>query len=320
MMKKISTLVISSLGLVALASGCAVDAVESEELLGTEEQEAQVCSNDQATNAIAASMAVVMAREVGRWDPRQDLTKTSIQICYSWGCQWTDIVALTQAAKNRCTSRGYVINNVPCGKLQGLLDLQVYGAGAQFGGASLTDAGVLRNRLVSYYNDQKNCIDDTARNGDGQAQNCPAESNELAKYKDTMSGSTCAGSKDFWYKATYAAGHAMAGQPLSGPDSQQLKNNLKWAGGVQNPYLAYEADPNVAGDVKVDPLDGTTGDGSSGSGSCEVAANPVWNGTRNVCDITNDSKVMYSCCTCGGQQRSWKQAVGQPVGWFACRL
>jgi hypothetical protein len=319
MMKKISTLVISSLGLVALASGCAVDAVESEELLGTEDLEAQVCSNDQAVNAIAASMAVVMAREVGRWDPGQDLTKTWVLRNYSWGSQWAEIVALTQAAKDRCDDRGYG----QCNKLQGLLNLQVYGAGAQFGGAELSDVNVLSSRMVSYYNDQKNCIDDTARNGDGQPQNCPKESNELDKYKSTTSGSTCAGSKDFWYKATYAAGHPMAGQPLSGTDSQQLKNNLKWAGGTQNPYLAYEADPNVAGDVKVDPLDGTTGDGTSGSGSCEVAANPVWKVNKYVCDITNDAKTIGACCSCGGQQRTWKLAVGQPTEpspWYACRL
>jgi hypothetical protein len=135
-----------------------------------------------------------------------------------------------------------------------------------------------------------------------------------------MSGSTCAGGKDYWYKARYAAGHPMAGQPLSGTDSQQLKNNLKWAGGNQNPYLAFEADPYVAGDVKVDPLDGTTGGTSSGSGSCDVAANPVWNVNKWTCDITNDAKTIGACCTCNGQQRTWKTAVGQPAGWFACRI
>lgn len=311
MMKKISTLVISSLGLVALASGCAVEAMDSEQL-GTEEQEAVVCSNDQATNALIASMAVVMGREVGRWDPRQDLAQVPFT---SDG--WTrDIIALTSAAKNRCSSRGYG----QCTVLQGLLNLQVVGAGMQFGGATLNDPNVLRSRMISYYTSQKSCIDDTARNGDSQPQNCPAESNELAKYRDSMSGSTCAGGKDYWYKATYAAGHPLAGKPLSGTDSAQLKNNLLWAGGTQNPYLSFESDPAVAGDVKVDPLDGTTGGSGSGSGQVDVAMNPVLINGRYKCDDTNEDKSVPTNrpCTCNGQARTWK--VATTAGFWSCKL
>lgn len=319
MMKKISTLVISSLGLMALASGCAVDAVESEELLGTEEQEAVVCSNDQATNSIIAGMAVVMAREVGRWQAKTDLTKTSVQICYSWGCQSTDIVALTQAAKDRCAARGAG----QCKDLQNLLNLQTGGSGIQFGGVTLTDPGVLRNRLVSYYGNQKNCYDDTARNGDSQAQNCPAENHELEMYWATTSGSTCAGGKDYHYKAKYAAGHPKAGQPLSGTDAAQLRNTLKWAGEMGNggnEFLKFEAnmDPNVEGDVKIDPDDNTTGGSGSGSGACEAAANPVWVNNAFKCDNTNVAKTIGTCCTCNGEQRSWKAAFQS--GFFACKL
>lgn len=309
MIKKFSTLVIGALGVVSLASGCGMEAVESEEL-GTEELEAQVCSNDQATNALIASMAVVMGREVGRWDPRQDLAKVWVNPD-GWN---REVVALTTAAKNRCSSRGYG----QCTVLQNLLNLQTSGSGLQFGGAQLTDPNVLRSRMISYYDSQKTCIDDTARNGDSQAQNCPAESNELNKYKDTTSGSTCAGAKDFWYKATYAAGHPMAGKPLSGTDSAQLKNNLKWAGGTQNPYLSFESDPNVAGDVKIDPDDNTTGTSGSGSGACEAAANPVWVNNAWKCDNTNNPKTIGSCCTCNGQSRSWKAAF--QTGFYQCKL
>jgi hypothetical protein len=306
MKKKISTLVISSLGLMALASGCTMEAVESEEL-GTEELEAQVCSNDQATNALIASMAVVMAREVGGWNPKTDLAKVPFT---SDG--WTrDIVALTTTAKNKCSSRGYG----QCTVLQNLMNLQTSGSGLQFGGAQLTDPNVLRSRMLSYYDSQKTCIDDTARNGDqNQPQQCPGESNSLVKYKDSMSGSTCAGAKDFWYKATYAG----TSTPLNATDSAQLKNNLKWAGGTQNPYLSFETDPNVAGDVKIDPDDNTTGVSGSGSGACEAAANPVWINNAWKCDNTNVPKVVGACCTCNGQSRSWKTAVSP--GFYRCSI
>jgi hypothetical protein len=326
MMKKISTLVISSLGLVALASGCAVDAVESEELLGTEEQEAVVCSNDQATNSIVAGMAVVAAREIGRWQAKTDLTKTSVLIQYSWGSMWSDVVALTQEAKNRCNARkaaGVPDVTTDCKTLQDLLNLQTSGSGVQFGGVTLTDPGVLRNRLVSYYDNQKNCYDDTARNGDNQPQNCPKESHELEMYWATTSGSTCAGGKDYHYKAKYAAGHPKAGQPLSGTDAAQLRNTLKWAGEMGNggnEFLKFEAniDPNVEGDVKIDPDDNTTGGSGSGSGACEAAANPVWSNPLGMmkCDNTNIAKTVGTCCTCNGEQRVWKTAV-QP-GLFRC--
>jgi hypothetical protein len=306
MKKKISTLVISSLGLMALASGCTMEAVETE-ALGTEELEAQVCSNDQATNALIASMAVVMAREVGGWNPKTDLAKVFVNPD-GWN---REVVALTTTAKNKCSARGYG----QCTVLQGLLNLQTSGAGMQFGGAQLTDANVLRSRMLSYYDSQKTCIDDTTRNGDqNQPQQCPGESNSLVKYKDSMSGSTCAGGKDYWYKATYAG----TSTPLNATDSAQLKNNLKWAGGSQNPYLAFETDPAVAGDVKIDPLDGTTGGGSSGSGSCEAAMNPVMVNNAWKCDNSNEMAKLNACCTCGGQQRSWKAAFQS--GFVACKL
>jgi hypothetical protein len=299
---------------VALASGCAVDAVESEELLGTEEQGAQVCNNDQATNALIASMAVVMAREVGRWDAEQDLTTT--WVWRSATNQWVEIVALTQTAKNRCSARGYG----QCYDLQNLFNLQVNGSGMQFGGAQLTDVNVLSSRMISYYRDQRTCIDDTNNNGDrGQSNQCPGESNELNYYRTSTSWMTCVTGKDYWYKATYPAGHYQQFQPLNATDAAQLRNQLKWAGGTQNPYLAFETDPNVAGDVKIDPLEGATGGSSSSSGSCEVAMNPVPYGTDFKCDNTNVAKPAGSCCTCGtATLKTWKPAL--MAGWYKCTL
>jgi hypothetical protein len=313
MIKKISALVISSLGVVALSSGCAVDAVESEELLGTEEQEAQVCSNDQATNAIISTMAVVVAREVGRWQPKTDL---KMDASSNWN------LALTSTAIARCNDRKN--RNVPganynCKDTANLLALQWGSAGMQFGGAQMTNDAILQQRLYSYWNNQMNCSND--QNGDqGQAHQCPGESHELTMYRATTSGSTCAGGKDYWYKATYAAGHPKAGQALSVADATQVRNNLKWAGesgGGGNPYLQYELDPNVPGDIKVDPLDENTGGGTGSTGGIEAAVNPVWfNNSYWKCDNTNVTKTIGAACSCGGTQRSWKAAI--KPGFFHC--
>jgi hypothetical protein len=283
-------------------------------------------------------MAVVAAREMGRWEAKTDLTKTSVLIQYSWGSQWSDIIALTPAAKAQCNLRKYgnpnAVPPIPpkpeasqikhdCGGVQELLNLQTMGSGLQFGGVTLTDPGVLRNRLVSYYDNQKNCYDDTARNGDAQAQNCPKENHELEMYWATTSGSTCAGGKDYHYKARYAAGHPKAGQPLSGTDAAQLRNTLKWAGEMGsggNEFLKFEAnmDPNVEGDVKIDPDDNTTGGTGTSAPNCEAAANPVWSSTLGMmkCDNTNIAKTVGACCTCNGEQRVWKTAPAP--GMFRC--
>jgi hypothetical protein len=306
MMKKISTLVISSLGLVALASGCAVDAVESEELLGTEEQEAVVCSNDQATNALIAALAVNMAKEVGSWDTRPYLSSDGYKL------------SLTSAAFTKCNSRG-----APgCPVTSSLLLLQTGGSGLQYGGVQLTDPNVFRSRLMSYHGDQVNCYADTVRNGDSQSQNCPAESHELTLYSTVSQSTACVGGKDFWFKAKYVAPHPMAGQPLSGTDAAQLRNALKWAGGNQNPWLAFEVDPNVVGDVKIDPIEGSTSNGTSSTGAADVALNPVW-ATNPApgwwkCDNINDMSKLNMPCTCNGQQRTWKTAVLS--GYLSCKL
>jgi hypothetical protein len=313
MMKKISAVMISSLGLVALASGCAVDAVESEDL-GTEEQGAVVCENDQATNSIIAGMAVVMAREVGRWQPKTDLALVPND--------WTGRIQLTSAAIARCNdrkNRGVAGANANCSDMQNLLSLQSGSAGLQFGGVTMSDPEILRLRLLSYWDRQRNC--DYDPNGDqGRADQCPAENHELTMYRATTTGSTCAGGKDFWYKATYAAGHPKAGQPLSATDAAQLRNRLKWAGEAPgtgtNPYLQFELDPNVAGDIKIDPNDNTVGGSSGSTGVCEAAANPVWVNNAWKCDTTNVAKTIGSCCSCNGEQRNWKAAIRS--GFYAC--
>jgi hypothetical protein len=194
-------------------------------------------------------------------------------------------------------------------------------AGMFFGGSELSDPGVLRSRLYSYWDRQNICNNNPDQ---GRADQCPAEDHELSNYRESTSGSTCAGGKDSWFKAVYAAGHPKAGQPLNSADAAQLRNRLKWAGEAPgtggNQYLQFEQDPNVAGDVKIDPLDGTTGGGSSGSGAIDIALNPVWkaNSAQWVCDATNENKTIGAACSCNNINRTWQQ---KPLmsGWYICK-
>lgn len=303
MMKKISAVVIGSLGLVALASGCAVDAVESEEFLGTDQEAA--CSNDQSTNAIIAAMAVAAANELKRWLPMRDL---------EWNHS-TGQLQLSQYGRARCPIVGYdsagkAIKN--CEVLNELLALQKpEAAGMNFGGSTLNDPGVLRSRLYSYWDRQVVC---SSRPDNGRGDDCPVEAHDLKFDRYEISQSTCAGSKDFWYHAYYMG----TTTNLNSTDAAQLKNQLLWAGGTSNPFLTFD---NVGANVKIDPLDGTTGGDSSGSGSTDVAANAVWKETpapaRWVCDATNVNKTIGAACTCNGLNRTWQK---KPLmnGWFVC--
>jgi hypothetical protein len=313
MFKKISTLTLGALGLVTLASACSVEMDAPVEELGTEEEAAQVCSNNEATNSIIAAMATVMAREEGRWQPKTDLVMDATSNWY---------LALTQTARDRCNARkaaGVAGATTNCKDLTNLLALQWGSAGMQFGGAQITNDGMLQQRIWSYFDNQKNCFNDP--NPDqNQPNQCPAESHELTMYRTSMTGNTCAGGLDYWYKAKYAAGHPLAGQPLSAADAAQVRNNLKWAGEAGasgNSYLQFELDPNVLGDIKIDPLDENTGGGTGSTGGVEAALNPVWfNSSYWKCDNTNIEKTIGAACSCGGTQRSWKAAI--KAGFFSC--
>lgn len=306
-MKKFTTLTLGALSLVALASGCSVDTATTEEV-GTN-QEAAICSNDQATFAVMASFAVGMAKDTRRWLPMRDL-------------QWnnsTGKLEMSTAGKDRCwvpgdpvDSSGKKIKN--CKAMNTLLRLQDdSSSGMQFAGASLSP-GVLRSRLYAYWQRQVTC---STAPDNGAGDNCPWERHDLVFSGTATGANTCTGGLDYWYHAYYGD----TTTNLSSSDAAQLKNQLIWAGGTvingvsENPFLAFDS---VGGNVKIDPVEGTTGGSGSGSGSCEVAANPVWVNNAYRCDNTNVTKTIGSCCSCGGQNRTWKAALS--AGWFACKL
>ncbi len=305
-MKTTST-IIGALGLVALASGCAVEMNGPEEKIGTNE-EAISCTNEGATFSVLAGMAVASGREMRRWLPGRDfecVTNNSWEIgvdntgsggypdgivdypgmCIRWGSRWQ--MGTSVKGRARCP-------NSVCRNTEALLKLQNDTAdGWIFGGQPL-NPGTLRTRLYSYWQRQFVCIN---RPDNHTGDDCPVEYHDLAFWYKTTSNVTCDGGFDFWFHSykmntTY---------PLQYPG--QLKNMLLWAGGSDNPFLQFN---NVNGDVKIDPVGGTAEDSSTTSGSCTVVS---YNASLNRCgQVYSATSLTGSCCSCNGVNKTFQPA------------
>ena len=293
-MKKFSRLRVGAWTLVALASGCGQETMHGPSEEVSTIQQALVCSNDQATFAVLASMANAAARDLRRWLPKRDLQWNST----------TSKLELSAFGRARCPLNSSGVKE--CRTMNSLLALQNDAAqGLQFAGQPL-DVGVLRSRLFAYWDRQRTCFD---RPDNGSGDDCPAELHDLVFSHSAVSSTTCAGGQDFWYHAYYAG----TSTNLAPADAAQLKNQLIWAGGPDNPFLAFD---QVSGDVKIDPVEPPAGGGGSGGGSCTVATNCL--PQIGKCDATNNPQtVVGSCCVCCGQNRTWRPSL--MAGWFVCK-
>jgi hypothetical protein len=293
MMKTFSELHVGAWTLAALACGCGLETMDVPPHELQTNQPALVCSNDQATFAILATMAKAAANDMRRWLPELDM-------------QWnytTWKLELSETGKARCPFNSSGVKE--CKEMNSLLSLQDDAAqGLQFGGQPL-DVGVLRNRLFSYWGRQKTCLD---RPDNGSGDDCPAERHDLVFSHSVVSNTTCVGGRDYWYHAYY--GDTITN--LTPADAAQLKNQLIWAGGTDNPFLAFE---QVDGNVKVDPIDGTTGGGGSQSPICTVASG--YNPATGNCDATDVPQTHGSCCTCNSQHWTWQPSFF--AGYWVCK-
>jgi hypothetical protein len=321
-MKKFTTLTLGALSLVALASACSVDVAETPTEKTATNQQGIACSNDQATFSIMAGMAVAASNEMRRWLPGRDLE------CSGWDVGADVLPAgapdgLTdypgKCIRGPVTANGYQqwrmgvspkgharCPNHYCRNMMGLLRLQDDSwNGEVFSGQPL-NAGVFRDRLRSYWERQFVCIN---RPDNHMADNCPIEAHDLS-YPPTkvVSGATCDGGFDFWYHASKMGsnGTVLLQYPA------QLKNMLIWAGGVDNPFLAFDIQGD---DVKIDPGPGTN-DGSTGtSGSCPIVS---YNATLNRCgQLYSSTNLIGTCCSCNGVNKTF--VTGSAVDYYKCQ-
>jgi hypothetical protein len=252
MNKKITTLTLGALGIVALASACTVDAGEPQTTATS--SEAAMCANESATNIVMAGIATSTAMEMKRWLPERDFVFSNGVLSISnWGT----------ARCPRYRPNGSIITDPndtsypkDCRYTKRWLALQNDAATGMVIDGTALDAGVLRSRLASYWDRQMVC---NSRPDNGQADNCPVEYHDLV-----FSYKTNGACLDDWWFHTYKQGKT---ENLAPADAAQLKNKLIWVGYPDNPYLAFGS--NYAGDVKIDPGGNTQG-GGSGSGSAPV--------------------------------------------------
>jgi hypothetical protein len=324
-MNKTITLTFGALSL-AFAAGCNVDVAETPEAeeIGSN-TEAVYCSNDQATAAIQAGMAVAAANEMRRWNPRRDLE------CSGWNVGVDYITGTTAGTPpdglvdypGKCirgpnTEDGYSqfrvglspkawprCPNRNCRNMYALLRLQDDSAnGMVFGGQALSP-GVLRSRLEADWGAQFTCIN---RPDNGQGDNCPIEDHDLVFQYKATSSATCDNGFDYWYKAWKMG---TTNVPLTKP--AQLRNLLLWAGHGHNQFLQFYGS---GADVKIDPTGGTAEGSSTTSGSCTVVS---YNASVNRCGaVYSATNLTGACCQCNGVNKVFAPKSGM-VDYYVCQ-
>src|SRR5688572_11076442 len=151
-LKRVSIGLTVGLG-IAASQGCMAEPMDESEI-GEAEQAA--CANYTYAGTFAA-VITAMAREVGELHPTKYLVKQPSM----WG-SGKDGVVLTQAAKDKCASRGFGA----CPKTQNLLDYQDPGINAPGMVPTIEFAAEdYRSNLVSKLQDQINYENSRAQNG-----------------------------------------------------------------------------------------------------------------------------------------------------------
>jgi hypothetical protein len=297
-MNKLSTLTIAALGLMAFASGCAVDTADvAQEELGTSQE--AVCSNESATNSIMAGMATDAALDMGRWLPDRDMLLVNVP--------WNDLntlpLQLSQHAWPKCPNRN-------CARIFARLQLQDWDMQGMIVGGEQLNVDVLRNRLIANWDAQMTCIN---RPDNNAGDNCPWQQHDL-RFEFTSDGAC---GKDYTFTAFVGNTTPRYSQNLAYP--AQLKNMLIWAGYPNNPFLNFQSAGQI---VKIDPPVEPPPPSGGGSGSCEQLVQYSSGACQTVLSATSNVRTIGACCKCGtGANMSWQWKAGVPAGtWYQCRL
>jgi hypothetical protein len=267
------TLILGSLGLIALASACSVDVADPapETNVGTTEESVS-CGNEEGVASVMAALAVSSADEMGRWLPLRDFEAYAPDASKPWDRR----IRLSVNAAPRCNGRDrfFMRPEKGCAATKSLLSMQDDVSQGLIVGGQPLHVPTLRDRMISYWDRQKTCIDG------GQ---CPVEYHDLSP--SAVTPSSCG--SDHWYHAFKMGTQTYPGGPgtnLTYP--QQLRNMLIWAGYPENQYLAFYANGL---DTKIDPGSGMDEGDNVTSGSCTVGC------TMNA---PPPAAPGGTCCTC----------------------
>jgi len=256
------------------------------------------CPTNSGLLPTKASLAVVAAAELGRWDPTHDFVVVRRYLANNPNYMMID---LSSTGKARCASG--------CPNTVALLGQQDPSI-SSFISNTLFDPQMLATELVASFNRQQSKLDDLARNNPGQLP--PAHKLTMVAGPTNLGIGACG--PHYVFQADNLDGSA-----LSATQAANLGNALCFNGygscGSNNPYVNFVQTaggcPSGRTCVAVDPTDGdngsssTTTAGSAPSYPMNRAYDPA-NTLLNTACITSTSKLgtMLSKCaaspsTCG---------------------
>jgi hypothetical protein len=270
--------------------GDMLSSYEEESEYGTTEQGIMSCANPDGTNAAMAAWAVLVAKDLGRWDASRDfkMITTSGMSETSPGRQQAIALASGSDAKgpigkSKCADG-------KCARVQALLAMQYDNMNGKifFQGSGNTkvqlNPAALRSRMYAKWQEQVAC-DKNQKDTDVNA--CPKEQHALT-YVSEAPGSC---DTDFTFAAKSTTGTALK-------SVNQLKNKLRFAD-MSNPYINFKNLGN--GNVSIDPTYGLGDDKTQTSGSCSAA-----------CTRISTTSVVGQCCSCGGATKTYKSTTLAP--------
>ncbi|MEY4549898.1 MAG: hypothetical protein RL685_6093, partial [Pseudomonadota bacterium] len=257
---------------------------------GTAEQGLMSCSNPDGTNAAMAAFAVLVARDLGRWDAGRDfkMITTSGMSETSPGRQ--QAIALTSGSDSKGPIGKSKCSDGKCARVQALLAMQYDNLNGKvfFQGTGSTkvqlNPAALRSRMYAKWQEQRTC---DARPKDGDATQCPVEQHALTFTSSAPGG--CDTDFTFAAKGTTGAALKYVGQ---------LKNKLRFAD-MSNPYINFQNLGN--GNVSIDPTYGLGDENNTSAGSCAAA-----------CTKISLTSVAGQCCSCAGVTKKYKTTTANP--------
>ncbi len=268
-MKKIASLVISSLGALILASGCVGEYPTAEEDISS--GDSALCENKDGVNAAMTALAVAAGREMRRVLPLRD---------FAWN-YGTGRLETTSFGRTRCP-------NDVCTNVNAVLAMQDAPANTvKFPGNITLNPTAFRNALKKNYEEQVQC------NGNG---GCPVQNHDL-QYTNWERGSC---------DVKYFFNVVKKDTTTRITDYNTLfayENNLVAFGYPENKMLNFYI---RNGQISVDPTSGLNEGGTTTSGSCSVACTRFsatnvagsccsCNGSNGTFQKSTFSPLMYLC-------------------------
>jgi hypothetical protein len=252
----ISSIVLSSLALLALTAGCAVEAPSDEEIAETEEA---LCSAPSPVDSAMAAIAVAAAREMGRLIPTRD---------FQWNSS-TGKLGIASGGWMRCDHMGAH----GCPNTKAAIALQDAPANTVKFPSGYLDAAKLRAALKANFDEQVACEN---------ADRCNAKHWDL-KFHSWSRGSCFV---EYFFDAykQYSTTKITRQSDLE----QYGANNMVFLGYPENKMLNFY----VRGEhISIDPTAGLNEGGTTTTGSCTIACTKYstrdLTGTCCSCDGVN---------------------------------